>query len=402
MDKRLSRSEQKALTDVMDKAKKARERMEAQEQKKRWAEMELPLTLAGGLARLTKAELTAIRTVLDIRGASTLDKGKLADVLVVQIPEKLPALLGWIDETRYTVLKKIAAAGGHAFVPLEPGQIDYFKSRGLLFPGTYRGKKTLAMPQEVVKLFKEMDGTDYRRKVRANTEAIRLVHGLLYHYGFLSHRDFRDFVDRFSEAWDGNEFERIEMLYEAGEYYGQIEFGPDGYFDTRAWNLQSWLGERMQRTDLPFFPATKEQLLQAGEPGYVERRAGRRDFIEFVLDNYDYPQDETESLADQIVILFKNGDTPADAFRVLLSAFQMDDESLIRECMDCLVGLYNETNQWPLKGYSPSGLSAARSERPASNDRGGNVIDFATRRKVGRNDPCPCGSGKKFKKCCGR
>jgi preprotein translocase subunit SecA len=22
-------------------------------------------------------------------------------------------------------------------------------------------------------------------------------------------------------------------------------------------------------------------------------------------------------------------------------------------------------------------------------------------RKVGRNEPCPCGSGKKFKKCCG-
>ena len=25
-----------------------------------------------------------------------------------------------------------------------------------------------------------------------------------------------------------------------------------------------------------------------------------------------------------------------------------------------------------------------------------------TENKVGRNDPCPCGSGKKFKKCCGR
>ncbi|MCQ3830292.1 SEC-C domain-containing protein [Microbulbifer elongatus] len=22
--------------------------------------------------------------------------------------------------------------------------------------------------------------------------------------------------------------------------------------------------------------------------------------------------------------------------------------------------------------------------------------------KVGRNDPCPCGNGKKFKKCCGK
>jgi preprotein translocase subunit SecA len=23
-------------------------------------------------------------------------------------------------------------------------------------------------------------------------------------------------------------------------------------------------------------------------------------------------------------------------------------------------------------------------------------------KKVGRNDPCPCGSGKKYKKCCGQ
>jgi hypothetical protein len=26
-------------------------------------------------------------------------------------------------------------------------------------------------------------------------------------------------------------------------------------------------------------------------------------------------------------------------------------------------------------------------------------IDFP---QVGRNDPCPCGSGKKYKKCCGK
>ena len=25
-----------------------------------------------------------------------------------------------------------------------------------------------------------------------------------------------------------------------------------------------------------------------------------------------------------------------------------------------------------------------------------------TEKKVGRNEPCPCGSGKKHKKCCGR
>ena len=25
-----------------------------------------------------------------------------------------------------------------------------------------------------------------------------------------------------------------------------------------------------------------------------------------------------------------------------------------------------------------------------------------TEKKVGRNDPCPCGSGKKYKNCCGK
>lgn len=28
--------------------------------------------------------------------------------------------------------------------------------------------------------------------------------------------------------------------------------------------------------------------------------------------------------------------------------------------------------------------------------------DTVSKRKIGRNDPCPCGSGKKYKKCCGR
>ena len=27
---------------------------------------------------------------------------------------------------------------------------------------------------------------------------------------------------------------------------------------------------------------------------------------------------------------------------------------------------------------------------------------YIAEKKVGRNDPCPCGSGKKYKKCCGK
>ncbi|MBO5386425.1 SEC-C domain-containing protein [bacterium] len=30
-----------------------------------------------------------------------------------------------------------------------------------------------------------------------------------------------------------------------------------------------------------------------------------------------------------------------------------------------------------------------------------NKPQIDTTQKIGRNDPCPCGSGKKYKKCCG-
>jgi len=33
---------------------------------------------------------------------------------------------------------------------------------------------------------------------------------------------------------------------------------------------------------------------------------------------------------------------------------------------------------------------------------GGKIINESRLLKVGRNDPCPCGSGKKYKNCCGK
>jgi len=47
-------------------------------------------------------------------------------------------------------------------------------------------------------------------------------------------------------------------------------------------------------------------------------------------------------------------------------------------------------NTWRMTNYSPP--SAASPLPPSS---------FRSANKAGRNDPCPCGSGKKYKKCCG-
>jgi preprotein translocase subunit SecA len=72
--------------------------------------------------------------------------------------------------------------------------------------------------------------------------------------------------------------------------------------------------------------------------------------------------------------------------------------------------------QFLLKEQAPAAGSPApqpsRQPQPAmamaggDNDGAGEMkLDLPVRRggpKVGRNEPCPCGSGKKYKNCCGR
>src|SRR5260370_5155695 len=43
-----------------------------------------------------------------------------------------------------------------------------------------------------------------------------------------------------------------------------------------------------------------------------------------------------------------------------------------------------------------------QSQRSLENQSLGNTTIRRVAPKIGRNDPCPCGSGKKFKQCCGR
>ena len=44
-----------------------------------------------------------------------------------------------------------------------------------------------------------------------------------------------------------------------------------------------------------------------------------------------------------------------------------------------------------VKGSANSGADKVSKSKPVKRDK-----------KVGRNDPCPCGSGKKYKQCCGK
>ena len=94
----------------------------------------------------------------------------------------------------------------------------------------------------------------------------------------------------------------------------------------------------------------------------------------------------------------------------LQQQIEIEGLEIMQILTDRLVYLNNNTRQWFLKGYMPSEL--APKNRELMNPLPAKVYDFGAEynkrvilqenNKVGRNDPCPCGSGKKYKKCCGK
>ena len=58
----------------------------------------------------------------------------------------------------------------------------------------------------------------------------------------------------------------------------------------------------------------------------------------------------------------------------------------------------NARNQFNGDAQRRAAVNSAMNQR----SHGDNVTVRRTTAKVGRNDPCPCGSGKKYKQCCGR
>ena len=77
--------------------------------------------------------------------------------------------------------------------------------------------------------------------------------------------------------------------------------------------------------------------------------------------------------------------------------FESDEgNELVSELLALTMRYVNDIPRWENNGYSPNeAIEKTAGTKLFYNEDG-------TIKKVGRNDPCPCGSGKKYKKCCGR
>jgi uncharacterized protein len=72
-------------------------------------------------------------------------------------------------------------------------------------------------------------------------------------------------------------------------------------------------------------------------------------------------------------------------------------DELDAQAPDLIPMIVENLNAWTKSRARPA---SAASAAPAATAANANETP-GSRRKVGRNDPCPCRSGRKYKRCCG-
>ena len=135
-----------------------------------------------------------------------------------------------------------------------------------------------------------------------------------------------------------------------------------------------------------------------------------KSFIVFLQKNYNLSENDKNEIVTQLTNIINKDLANTKLIEYLQSRIEIPSFEYLQILTSKLMDLYNNTRQWRLKGHTPNELFQEEkkylkplpSQPFMTNQSKTNITDKSTLKKIGRNDPCPCGSGKKYKKCCGK
>ena len=168
----------------------------------------------------------------------------------------------------------------------------------------------------------------------------------------------------------------MDYLREGIGLRGYAQRDPKREYQSEGLNMFKEMLFRIHENAISSLTHVRMKRVEEGDEQPIERQPGEEDYVEGALAfNTDENGDVTSVEQVEFVQAEEQEDAPAGSA-----------EEAEKEEEAPALDLRHKTDP---AAMGDGGASEAESEE-------------AQAPKVGRNDPCPCGSGKKYKKCCGR
>jgi tetratricopeptide (TPR) repeat protein len=230
------------------------------------------------------------------------------------------------------------------------------------------------------------------------------AHGLLYFFGAALLDTVEREIKSVSEC--KKPFSREELMYYLKEEPGIIMDGDLLYLEGIE-NPRLILEELSMRGLKQHSPYSLSALKLAQEGRVAEM------FFTQDEDNEDIDEDLRRLTHNELNLVLAYEELRKDVtgrqhHDLFLNRLLNKNRAHAQEIVDILTYIWNNLPRWEIGGRTAADLGAKRNREGIAPQLEKYVTAFSPpeeihppKRKIGRNEPCPCGSGKKYKKCCG-
>jgi hypothetical protein len=351
--------------------------------------MEKPFSIDSLLATLTKNELLDIARNLNIEKVSSLKKEELKEKISELYEDRAGYALQNMDTKRYQFLLAIAEHSGYVEAKEEDNwNFSYLLEKGLLFKQIINKASMFAMPEEFRQIVLVGNNNAFRKHLSENEELIHLFWAMCCQYGVITLDNFKGLVKDYID-YDISDRDLRHLMQDGAYYYDEFNF--DGYLgsDILVDDPVHIFLEQDKRKDLNYYPFKKSELLDVISQDFIEDNKPMKRLRSFLVGNYNIGKDEADDMIFVLDALLKNDKPTMEVVSGFIENFNFEDIQEANAVTAEIIRFSNNTRLWALKGYSPQELNPEL--QPVSKET-----------QAGRNEPCPCGSGKKYKKCCGK
>jgi len=366
------------------------------------------------LSTLTKKELTEIRQYWKFGGISQLNKAELVEALDQKIKEQLRGWLKYQLPKNIKFLEMVIEKQQEnervevTFRDVLPPALYNFYYRGILDLIDNEEECSVRIPADLAEKIKEIiRDASFKEKLKQNERKITFVQGLLAYYGALRVTQIKDFYDKYfkEEKSIDNYVDFLMVIDESHLSTYDIKRYNYYYLDPGVLNPEAVIDEIQMRSNVDYYLPRKKELLYAGSNGQEKLNSVQRQFKKMLIKDFSIEKDEAENILWEMILDIKNDLSSMTVMQDFANQYEFGSEEQIKKFMRQLNELHNNTRMWILKGHTPEELFEEEKKhlQPLPrNSKDGSVGEktVVKEEKVGRNDPCPCGSGKKYKKCC--
>lgn len=279
----------------------------------------------------------------------------------------------------------------------------YLMDYGVVFSFYHQGKRYLVVSEEIKDIYSNINKPAFTK----HREKYQLVYGyikaLCNFYGAFEPGQFVNIFNSLNQdqlTYAG--FKRIydKLALRPQDFFNHGEYILEEYFGYVSYNEMDSFVEKIK--DKPYYIPKKEELLKKAEDLYFEITPQLTALKDYILSNMCKDKKTVDSLIEDIELLcFMEQPFNEVIYEFKRNGILFESTRQLNTLMSLLADVYNNTRTWNNRGYTAKEMNEILGKNiPLITGIPIDKLDDVIFKKVGRNEPCPCGSGKKYKKCC--